>query len=82
MQQASAGFAAQRVMRAGQAAFVLLLMLPPFGDLAAGLVGEWAGVPVDRSVAVLAMTVGFCMLAALHAGALMALASSWWMARR
>ena len=43
VQKASAGFAAQWAMPAGQAAFVLLLMLPPFGDLATALVREFGG---------------------------------------
>lgn len=85
VQKASAGFAAQWAMPAGQAAFVLLLMLPPFGDLATALVRDWAGEPgaaVDRKVIVFAMMFGFGLVVLLQTIGLFIVTSIWWMDKR
>ena len=45
VQKASGGFGGQWGTMAGTMAFVLLLVLPPFGDLATALVRDWSGDP-------------------------------------
>lgn len=85
VRQAGLGFATQWGVPAGQAAFVLLLLLPPFQDLATRLVGDFAGddaTGVDRSVVVSAMTLGFCAIVLLQTIGLAVVNSIWWMARR
>jgi hypothetical protein len=83
--KASAGFAAQWAMPIGQAAFVLLLLLPPFGDVATALVMDLAGDPgaaVDRKIVVLAMTFGFCGVVFLQAVGLVVLNVIWWKSKQ
>src|SRR5688572_14143393 len=73
--RASADFAAWWSMPAGQAAFVLLLFLPPFRDFMTSLVIEFGGpgpgTTVDRSVVVFAMALGFMGVVMLQAFASM-----------
>jgi len=80
VQVAGGRFAAQWGMPIGQAAFVLLLMLPPTRDGATALVSRLAGHPgmvVDPGVVVLSMTLGFCGVVMLQAIAMVVLNAIW-----
>ena len=84
--KASAEFAARWSMPAGQAAFVLLLFLPPFRDLMTSLViafgGPGPGMTVDRSVVVFAMALGFMGVAILQAIATIVFNAVWWKSKQ
>jgi len=84
--KASAEFAAQWSMPAGQAAFVLLLFLPPFRDLMTSLVIEFGGpgpgTTVDRSVVVFAMALGFMGVVMLQAVATLVFNVIWWKSKQ
>jgi len=84
--KAGAEFAAQWSMPAGQAAFVLLLFLPPFRDLTTSLVIEFGGpgpgMTVDRSVVVFAMALGFMGVVMLQALATMVFSVIWWKSKQ
>ena len=84
--KASAEFAARWSMPAGQAAFVVLLFLPPFRDLMTSLVIEFGGpgpgMTVDRSVVVFAMALGFIGVAMLQAIATMVFNAIWWKSKQ
>lgn len=85
VQKASGGFGGQWGTMAGTMAFVLLLILPPFGDLATALVRDWSGDPgaaVERKVVVLAMTFAFSLVVLLQAIGNVVVTSIWWMAKR
>jgi hypothetical protein len=85
VEKASAGFAVQWGVPAGQAAFVLLLMLPPFHAVATAVVGAFAGdpgVPADRSVVVVAMTLGFGGVVALQTLGTIVVGVLWWKAKQ
>ena len=85
VQKASGGFGGQWGTMAGTMAFVLLLVLPPFGDLATALVRDWSGGPgaaVERKVVVLAMTFAFSLVVLLQAIGTVVVSSIWWMAKR
>lgn len=84
--KAGAEFAARWSMPAGQAAFVLLLFLPPFRDLMTSLVvqygGPGPGMVVDRSVVVFAMALGFMGVVMLQAIATMVFSAFWWKSKQ
>lgn len=84
--KASAEFAARWSMPAGQAAFVLLLFLPPFRDVMTSLVIEFGdpgpGMTVDRSVVVFAMALGFMGVVILQAIATVAFNVIWWKSKQ
>jgi hypothetical protein len=84
--KASAEFAARWSMPAGQAAFVLLLFLPPFRDFMTSLVIEFGGpgpgMTVDRSVVVFAMALGFMGVVMLQAIATMVFNVIWWKSKQ
>jgi hypothetical protein len=84
--KASAEFAARWSMPAGQAAFVLLLFLPPFNDFMTSLVIEFGGLgpgmTVDRSVVVFAMALGFMGVVMLQAVATMVFNVIWWKSKQ
>jgi hypothetical protein len=84
--KASAEFAAQWSMPAGQAAFVLLLFLPPFREFMTSLVIEFGGpgpgITVDRSVVVFAMALGFMGVVMLQAIATMVFSVIWWKSKQ
>lgn len=85
VQKASAGVAAQWGMPVGQAAFVLLLMLPPFIDFTTAVVTKFAGDPgtiVDRSVVVFAMTLGFCGVVLLQGIGMLVVNVIWWKSKQ
>ena len=86
VQRASAGFAARWSMPAGQAAFVLLLLLPPFRSFMTSLVIEFGGpgpgITVDRSVVVFAMALGFMGVVMLQAIATMVFNVIWWRSKQ
>ena len=84
--KASAEFAARWSMPAGQAAFVLLLFLPPFRDFMTSLVIEFGGpgpgTTVDRSVVVFAMALGFMGVVMLQAVATLVFNVIWWKSKQ
>jgi hypothetical protein len=84
--KASAEFAARWSMPAGQAAFALLLFLPPFKDWVTSLVIEFGGpgpgMTVDRSVVVFAVALGFMGVVMLQAIATMVFNVIWWKSKQ
>ena len=84
--KASAEFAARWSIPAGQAAFVLLLLLPPVKDLMTSLVIEFGGpgpgMTVDRSVVVFAMVLGFLGVVMLQAIATVVFNVIWWKSKQ
>jgi hypothetical protein len=88
VQKAGAAFAQQWGAPAGQAAFALLLVLPPFRDLASAavsaFVGRFAGhpVPVDGTAVLLSMAFGFVVLVVLEAIGRVVVHTVWWNAKR
>jgi hypothetical protein len=84
--RASAEFAARWSMPAGQAAFVLLLFLPPVKDFMTSLVIEFGGpgpgTTVDRSVVIFAMALGFMGVVMLQAIATVILNMLWWKSKQ
>jgi hypothetical protein len=84
--KAGAEFAARWSMPAGQAAFVLLLFLPPFRDFTTSLViqfgGPGPGMTVDRSVVVFAMALGFMGVVMLQGIATMVFNVIWWKSKQ
>jgi hypothetical protein len=88
VQKAGAAFAQQWGAPAGQAAFGLLLVLPPFAGYAttavSALAGRFEGHPttVDPTVVVLSMGLGFVVLVFLEAIGRVVVHRLWWAARR
>lgn len=83
VQRASTGFAAQWGVAAGQAAFVLLLVVPPFLDFATDTVRDWANDPgANRQAIALAMTFGFCVLVLLQGIGSLVMRAIWWRSQR
>ena len=84
--KASAEFAARWSIPAGQAAFCLLLLLPPVKDLMTSLVIEFGGpgpgMTVDRSVVVFAMVLGFVGVVLLQAIATVVFNVIWWKSKQ
>ena len=86
VQKAGAEFAARWGLSAGQAAFCLLLFLPPVLDLMTSLVIEYGdpgpGMTVDRSVVKFAMVLGFMGVVMLQAIATGVLNALWWKSKQ
>jgi hypothetical protein len=85
VQRASAGFAAQWGVPAGQAAFVLLLLLPPFQGFATSVINEFAGdpgIPIGRTAVILTMAFGFCGVVLLQAIGTLVINLIWWKSRQ
>ena len=86
VQKASAEFAARWSIPAGQAAFCLLLFLPPVKDLMTSLVIEFGGpgpgMTVDRSVVKFAMMLGFIGVVLLQAIAMVIFNVIWWKSKQ
>ncbi len=88
VQKAGAVFAAQWGPAAGQVAFGLLLVLPPFKDFATAVVSafvnKFVGHPmtVDGTAVVLSLALGFVVLVALEAIGRVAVHAMWWTAKR
>ena len=85
VQKAGAAFAAQWGAPAGQVAFGLLLVLPPFKDFAAAAVGRFAnhpGMTADGTVVVLSLALGFCAIVLLQGVGTAVVHAIWWTARR
>ena len=86
VQQASAEFAARWSMPAGQAAFLLLLFLPPVKDFTLSLVlqfgGPGPGMTIDRSVVKFAMMLGFIGVVMLQAIATVVFNVIWWKSKQ
>jgi hypothetical protein len=84
--KASAEFAARWSMPAGQAAFALLLFLPPFKDFMTSLVIEFGGpgpgMTVDRSVVVFAMALGFMGVVMLQGISTIVFNAIWWRSKQ
>ena len=86
VQRASAEFAARWSIPAGQAAFCLLLFLPPIQDLMTSLVIEFGGpgpgMTVDRSVVKFAMVLGFIGVVLLQGIATVVFSAIWWKSKQ
>jgi glucan phosphoethanolaminetransferase (alkaline phosphatase superfamily) len=88
VQKAGAAFAQQWGAPAGQAAFALLLVLPPFAGFAtatvSAFVSRFAGHPltVDRTAVVLSMGLGFVVLVFLEAVGRVVVHAMWWTDKR
>lgn len=83
VEKASAGFAAQWGVAAGQIAFVLLLLLPPVLDFATALVRDLLHDPrASQQVVILSMTLGFCGLVLLQGVGSVVARAIWWRGRR
>jgi hypothetical protein len=84
--KASAEFAARWSLPAGQAAFALLLFLPPFKDFMTSLVIEFGGpgpgMTVDRSVVVFAMALGFMGVVMLQGISTIVFNAIWWRSKQ
>ena len=85
VQQAGAAFAAQWGAPAGQAVFGLLLVLPPFLDVATAVAGRFAVHPamtVDRTAVAVSLALGFVVLVVLESIGRVVVHTIWWTARR
>ena len=85
VQKAGAAFAAQWGAPAGQAAFALLLVLPPFKDFTIAVVSKVAadpGMTMDGTVVVVTLALGFCTLVLLQAIGTGVVQAIWWTAKR
>jgi hypothetical protein len=85
VQKAGAAFAAQWGAPAGQAAFALLLVLPPFKDFTTAVVSKFVvdpGMTVDGTVVVVTLALGFCAVVLLQAIGTVVVHAIWWTARR
>jgi hypothetical protein len=86
VQKASAEFAARWSIPAGQAAFMLLLLLPPVRDFMTSLVIEFGdpgpGMTVDRSVVVFAMVLGILGIVMFQAIATVVFSVIWWKSKQ
>jgi hypothetical protein len=85
VRKASARFAGQWGAVAGQIAFVLLMLLPPFQRLMTAVVVELAGDPgttVDRTVVAFSALLGFMAVVLLQTIGAFVVGVIWWMAKR
>jgi hypothetical protein len=85
VQQASAGFAAKWGVPAGQAAFVLILMLTSFNNFTAAIVAAFAGdagMTADRHVVVVAMMLGCWGVVLMQTIGIAFVNALWWIAKR
>lgn len=82
VQAAGGQVAAKWGMSIGPMIFVLLLLLPPFLDMATALIGDAAGVAANRKVVTLALTFGFGGVVILQTLAMIVINLLWWKARR
>ena len=85
VQKAGAAFAAQWGAPAGQVAFGLLLVLPPFKDVTTAVVSKVAGHPgmtVDGTIVVVSMALGFCAVVLLQSVGTAVVHAIWWKVRR
>ncbi len=83
VQRAGTGFAAQWGVAVGQAAFVLLLAVPPVLDLATVLVRNVLHDPhASEQVIIISITIGFGTLVFLQAIGTVVVRALWWRAKR
>jgi hypothetical protein len=89
VQNAGAAFAARWGGAAGQAAFLLLLVLPPFKDFATAAISAFVAkfvihpnFTVDQTVVVLSLAFGFVVLVVLQSIGAMVAHTLWWTAKR
>ncbi len=88
VQKAGAVFAAQWGPAAGQVAFGLLLVLPPFRDVATAAVSAFVSrlvahpMTVDGTVVILSMGLGFMALVLLEAVGRIVVHTIWWKSKR
>ena len=85
VQKAGGAFAAQWGAPAGQAAFALLLVLPPFQDVATTIVSRFAadsGATVKGTVVVFALALGFIAVVMLQTIGTVIVHTLWWTDKR
>ncbi len=85
VQKAGAAFAAQWGVPAGQVAFGLLLVLPPFIDFTTAVTGKVAvhpGMTVDRTAVVVSLALGFVVLVLLESIGRVVVHAIWWNVKR
>jgi hypothetical protein len=86
VQKAGTEFAARWSVPAGQAAFVLPLLLPPVKDAMTSLVIEFGdpgpGMTVDRSVVKFAMVLGFVGVVMMQTIATVVFNTIWWKSKQ
>ncbi len=82
VQQAGAAFATRWGASVGQAAFGLLLVLPPFKDAAVAIVGKIAASPVDGTVVLVSLALAFCTVVILQAIGTVVVQAFWWTAKQ
>ena len=85
VQKAGAAFAAQWGAPVGQAAFALLLVLPPFKDFATAIVSKFPvhpGMTVDGTVVLISLALGFCGVVLLQAIGTAIVHTIWWTVKR
>ncbi|HEX3366555.1 hypothetical protein [Phenylobacterium sp.] len=85
VQKAGGAFAGQWGAPAGQAAFGLLLVLPPFRDFAVAVVSKFPvrpGMTVDGSVVVVSLAFGLCGIVLLQAIGTVVVHTIWWRVKR
>ena len=85
VQKAGAAFAAQWGAPAGQAAFGLLLVLPPFRDFVTAVVSKFPvhpGVTVDGTVVAVSLALGFMGIVLLQSIGTLVAHTIWWTVKR
>jgi hypothetical protein len=85
VQKAGAAFAAQWGAPAGQVAFGLLLVLPPFIDVTTAVAHNFAvhsGMPGDRTVVVVSLALGLVVLVFLESIGRVVVHAIWWKVRQ
>lgn len=85
VQRASIGFSVQWGMWIGAVAFILLLMVPTFQNMATSLVWNFIGVSrpaVGEKIVVLAMTLGLCGVVLLQSVGTIVMGVVWWARKR
>lgn len=81
VQRAGGAFAAEWGVPAGQAAFGLLLVLPPFKDFATAIVSKFAvdpGTTVDGTIVVFSLALGFVGVVFLQIIGTVIVQAIWW----
>lgn len=85
VEKAGADFAAQWGAPLGQAAFCLLLVLPPFQSFMTAAVGGFVagdGTPADVTVVITTLAFGFFAIVALESIGRVIMQALWWTVRR
>ncbi|MCW2368252.1 hypothetical protein M2334_000451 [Sphingobium sp. B11D3D] len=85
VERASIGFSVKWGMWVGTVAFILLLMVPIFQNMAASFVWNFMSVPrpaVGEKIVVLAMTLGLCGVVLLQSIGTLIMSAVWWSRKR